>query len=400
LEANGVIGRVNILFLKIRILQIQLPLVMDIRSTIFLLLFLPMTVSSQLVVQNPTTLTPDLIVQNWLVGPGVTASNISFNGGSGTIWREQIGSFDASNAILAFGSGVLVATGDVQVAVGPNDQSAASAGGQNIPPSPGLFCDTDLQLMTSGTSISSANDCAVLEFDFVPTGDTVYLPYIFGSEEYPEFAPPIAIASINDAMLILLSGPGISGAYSNGATNIAMIPGTNQDVSVSTINPLLNTMYYVPNGDGFTAPFDSLPGYIQFDGMTVPLVAKHAVQSGQTYHMKIAIADANDNAFDSGLFLLANALSTSPLSTGQYPPLDLGDKNIIMNAEQGMFSISDQDDRYEAFMVDVVGRTIPVTRQGAGNNWGFPQGLSSGVYNVMLVGASASKSQRFFIAGK
>jgi gliding motility-associated-like protein len=50
---------------------------------------------------------------------------------------------------------------------------------------------------------------------------------------------------------------------------------------------------------------------IQLNGFTVPLVAKVAVVPCATYHLKIAIADANDNAAISSVFLKAGSLKSN-----------------------------------------------------------------------------------------
>ena len=51
--------------------------------------------------------------------------------------------------------------------------------------------------------------------------------------------------------------------------------------------------------------------YIQYDGFTTVIEARAEVQCGETYHLKMAIADVGDAEFDSGIFLEANSL-TSP----------------------------------------------------------------------------------------
>jgi hypothetical protein len=72
-----------------------------------------------------------------------------------------------------------------------------------------------------------------LEFDFVPTGDSLQFRYVFGSEEYTSYT----CADYNDAFGFFLSGPGIAGPFSNGAAiNIALVPGTTVPVSISTLN--------------------------------------------------------------------------------------------------------------------------------------------------------------------
>lgn len=251
--------------------------------------------NAQLVVDN--TVTPEYLVQNVLLGGGVTVSNVTFNGVPGTTPNVQIGSFDGSATTIGMNTGIVLSSGDINVAVGPNNQGAATL----APPVAGPN-DPDLDLASASTTF----DRAVLEFDFVPSGDSLTFNYVFGSEEYLEWVS----AGFNDVFGFFLSGPGISGPYSGGAANIALIPGTSTPVSIDNVNDVANSSYYVDNGDGSTAPFNVDSQYVQFDGTTVVLTAYAQVQCGQTYHIKIAIADAGDPILDSGVFLEAGSFSS------------------------------------------------------------------------------------------
>jgi gliding motility-associated-like protein len=249
---------------------------------------------AQLVVSN--ALTPAQLVQSYLVGPGVVISNVTFSGNN-----AQRGFFNGLNTNLGLDSGLVLSTGAINGAVGPNNSGSTTMGYG------ALSNDPDLN------AISTVNmfDAAILEFDFIPNGDTVQFRYIFASEEYPEFSNPGS--TVVDAFGLFLSGPGIVGPYSNGGVNIALVPGTTTPVSIVNISPVVNTAYYVNNGDGSQAPFNTSATYIQYDGRTVILTAKHAVQCGETYHLKFAIADGSDDAWDSGVFLEAGSLSSNAI---------------------------------------------------------------------------------------
>jgi hypothetical protein len=151
------------------------------------------------------------------------------------------------------------------------------------------------------TGIQTFN-AAVLEFDFVPLSDTVQFRYVFGSEEYPEYVS----TPFNDVFGFFISGPGISGTK-----NIALLPNS-QFVAINNIHGAGQNV----NGQNFSAAFGSLytdntgGSTVQYDGFTKPLTAISKVQCGQKYHIIIAIADANDQIFDSGIFLEANSFSS------------------------------------------------------------------------------------------
>jgi large repetitive protein len=239
----------------------------------------------QIVVTN--TQAPNNLVQNVLLGNGVTATNITYNGSAvnAQTIQSNVSFFNAAGTTFPLASGVLLTTGVGTAAIGPNNSTSFTQGG-----TPSVSSDADLNAIAAG----SVTNGAILEFDFVPSGDTVSFRYVFGSDEYPEFSP----SSYNDAFGFFLSGPGLSGPYTNGAVNIALIPGTTTPVTINNVGDQSNTQYYVDNTNG--------AGYgtaIQYDGTTVVLTAVSQVQCGQTYHIKLAISNVGDQSYDSGFSL-------------------------------------------------------------------------------------------------
>lgn len=269
--------------------------------------------TAQLTINN-TTVTPADLVQNVLVGTGVTVSNIKFNGSTAAALVPQIqtGEFSGTSSI-GISNGVIMATGNATVAIGPNGSGSMSAGG----PFPAAT-DPDLNAISS----ASIYDQAVIEFDFVPAGDSIKFNYSFGSEEYLEFVA----AGYNDAFGFFLSGPGISGPYSGGAINIATVPGTSTPVTIDNVNDVVNPTYYVNN--------EIPPGAtIQYDGYTVVMTAKAKVQCGETYHIKLAICDAGDGGWDSGVFLQAGSFSSDAVEVNLITTS--GNSNITEGCAQG-----------------------------------------------------------------
>lgn len=269
------------------------------RNLIIGLLFLVVSVFpsfSQIVVTN--TQAPDALVQGVLLGNGVTATNITYNGSAVNAQQIQtnVTYFDATNTSFPLQRGVLLTTGQGIGAAGPNNIGSYTLGG-----TPMVSSDPDLNAIAAG----SVTNGAILEFDFVPTGDTVSFRYVFGSDEYPEFSP----SSYNDAFGFFLSGPGISGPYSNSADNIALIPGTSTPVTINNVGDQSNTQYYVFNDNGST-----YGTAIQYDGTTVVLTAVAQVQCGQTYHIKLAISNVGDQSYDSGVFLEAESFASDAVN--------------------------------------------------------------------------------------
>ena len=256
----------------------------------FIGICLPQFSRAQLITNN--SLNPQGLVQNILLGNGVTVSNVTYNGSP-----VAIAQFTAANTTLGINSGIVMTTGTTlpngDGPQGPNDASGAGVdnnmGGFNL-----------LSQAIQGTQTYNA---AILEFDFIPYADTVRFKYVFGSDEYPEFAPPNN-TTYNDVFGFFISGPGITGFQ-----NIAKLP-NGAVVSINNVNTITNPFYFVNNGDGNTAPYNQSPQYIQYDGFTKVLEAVSQVQCGQTYHLILAIADVGDGQWDSGIFLEANSLST------------------------------------------------------------------------------------------
>ncbi len=202
----------------------------------------------------------------------------------------QIGYFDASNANFPIAEGIVMSSGDVNDIPAPGGTFASTV--------VGVAGDADLDVVSN----AGTNDAVVLEFDFVPTGDSIKFDYIFGSEEYPEFVN----GGFNDVFAFIISGPGFAGPFANGGENIALIPGTVTPVTIDNVNDGLNSQYYVDNAAG------GADGIV-YDGYTVTLTALAEVQCGETYHLKFAIADAGDSSYDSGVFLEARSFNSNAI---------------------------------------------------------------------------------------
>jgi len=232
------------------------------------------------------TMTPQQLVQNILVGGGATVSNVSFSGSA-----LEIGDFsNGATTNIGLNSGILLCTGNTINAIGPNN---AAGKGTNV----GGGGYSLLANLIPGYSIY---DAAVLEFDFVPLSDTIKFEYVFASEEYPEYVN----SNFNDVFGFFISGANPSGGnYVD--KNIAIIPGTTLPVSIDNVNngttnsgPCTNCAYYVNNTNGTT---------IQYDAFTTVLTSWALVTPCLTYHIKIAIGDAGDHIYDSGVFLKAGS---------------------------------------------------------------------------------------------
>ncbi|MBI2257649.1 MAG: choice-of-anchor L domain-containing protein [Flavobacteriia bacterium] len=254
-------------------------------------------------------MTPQQVIENLLVGEGVTVSNFSFNNvpANAQIIQPNVTSYTSTG--FPFPSGFFMGT----------------SMGSNIGNDPDLM-DLANNPVTNG---------AILEFDFVPAGDTVKFRYIFGSTEYPGYT----CSQFNDAFGFFISGPGINGPFSNNAVNLATVPGSTIPVSINTVNSgipsggdnslcLAADPNFINNTIYFTNTYDILDGF-GFSGATVAMTAISGVQCGQTYHIKLAIANAVDQSLDSGVFLEAGSLISTGLDVSLKTATAQGDSLIF-----------------------------------------------------------------------
>lgn len=256
-----------------------------------------LTVNSFAQLVTSSSMSPNNLVQTVFVGNGVTITNVNYNGSPAALGR-----FTATGTNLGIDEGVIMTTGTISTSnsngpKGPNNAENAgldnNAGGYG--PLSGLI---------GGTETFNA---AILEFDFQTCSDSIRFNYVFGSEEYLEYVG----SPYNDVFAFFITGPGYPSP-----TNIARLPSgapvAINNVHSATANSFgtfgaLNAQYYVNNAGGST---------IQYDGFTRVLTAEAAIQCDAVYHLVIAIADAGDPIYDSGIFLEARSLTASePVKT-------------------------------------------------------------------------------------
>ncbi len=296
---------------------------------IVLILMMVSTIQVSAQIEVDTTMTPTELVQQVLLGNGVSVSNITFNGQSGDILNGQIGRFSGVSPTVEFPEAVVMRTGHAEQV---EDNTFFPT---TFPfPDPNITGDPDL-LQISGQS--SVNNCAILEFDFIPNGDSLVFRYVFASTEYNNYT----CSNFNDAFGFFISGPGITGPFSNNSMNIALVPDSDIPVAINTINGGAPTgsgtaancenanPNWIEDSQYFVSNTDQPEGDVQFNGMTVTLTAYAEVQCGEEYHIKLAIGDAVDGALDSGVFLEAGSFtSNSVVQVNLDVPVGVNDSTL------------------------------------------------------------------------
>lgn len=200
------------------------------------------------------------------------------------------------NSDLGLERGLLLTSGDVNWAPGPNDDGGGgNPNATNLAPG-----DPDLDyLSTISGNGSLSNDACIIEIDVFAATNELTFEYVFASEEYPEFVNQ----SFNDIFAFLISGPGIVGDPNIGnQLNIAVLPdGNNTPVQINSVNNLTNWEYYRNNDGGQSLQYDGLTSDLL--GVKKSLTARAEVIPCNTYHLKLAIADRSDFVWDSGVFI-------------------------------------------------------------------------------------------------
>ncbi len=270
----------------------------------------------------------------------VTVTNIDCPSGAyGTF------NFATDNNELGLGKGLLLTSGDANLAIGPNDAPNTTFAFEGTG-------DPDLDYLSDqlGNGTPSTDAC-IVELDVFVATDELSFEYVFGSEEYPEYVN----SDFNDIFAFLISGPGIAGdpGLTNSAKNIAVLPGSGTPVQINSVNQLLNWQYYRNNFGSTTLQYDGLTS--DSLGIKKSLTARSAVIPCNTYHLKLAVADRQDFSFDSGVFVSDIKGATPNLAVQFASGIDYFIEDCSGNQDQLIISLSEPLEEESSFLVTVGG---------------------------------------------
>lgn len=270
------------------------------RIHIFFLLFFG-TASAQYIATDDSR-TPLQLIEDVLINSGcASVSNVSVSGGNFASSDTSYGYFNANGSNFPFSEGIILSTGKLVNAQGPNDFISDDGGGM------GWAGDYDLN---QALGISNSINATVLEFDFIPIGNHISFDYIFASEEYHG----TATCTYSDGFAFLLKEVGTT-TYQN----LALIPNTNIPVKVTSVHPNIPGGCPAQNEQYFDA-FNPLEHPTNFNGQTKVLTAKASVTPGTTYHIKLVIADEGNYRYDSAIFIKGSSFNLG---------VDLGDDRTV-----------------------------------------------------------------------
>ena len=231
--------------------------------------------------------------------------NISSSTGSDFGSTNGIGYFESNGSSWPFENGLIMSSGDVINAVGP-ESGVISDGDYNWPG------DADLEAYIPGLNAGDTNNASILEFNFVPVSNNISFDFIFAAEEYGTFQ-----CTFTDAFAFLLTDS------SGNTTNLAIVPGTTDPISVLTVrdgqyndscesvNEEWFADYYGPGG------LPPLTSPTNFLGHTEVMTAQSNVTPNELYTIKLVVADDGDTLYDSAVFIDGGSFDIGQLDLGE-----------------------------------------------------------------------------------
>jgi gliding motility-associated-like protein len=244
---------------------------------------------------NTLPYTPQNLISNVFLGDGVNVTNITYKGKP-----NAVGFFNGGTQAIGLERGIIMTSG---IAESTNSANGSDQTGTDFASEDNFSTafDSDLSNLTT----AAIKNVSVYTITFIPTSDTLRFRYCFASEEYPEYG----CSDYNDVFGFFIQGPGYPTP-----TNIAKIPGTNLPVTINNIHPInpvsnncppVYEQFYNNNNNSALQP--------TYDGFTDVFTAIAIVQPCKSYTIKLAIADASDGIYDSGVFLEAKSFGTGSL---------------------------------------------------------------------------------------
>jgi len=200
-----------------------------------------------------------------------------------------------AGSTFPFEAGVILSTGKAYRAANTTITSVLSDNLSYAQPESDADLETALALSTNSTK-----DRTIIEFDFVPSQNSFSFNFLMASEEYHGNSP----CNYFDGFAFLLKQVGAP-TY----TNLAVVPSTTTPISCETVHSSTqDDGTAMPCGGANETYFDVYDsGDTNFNGRTAVFTASSAVVAGQTYHIKLVVADHNNALYDSAVFLEAGS---------------------------------------------------------------------------------------------
>lgn len=292
---------------------------------LLIICLLPCMAYSQISVTSANGQNVKDLLETHFLGGGIEISNVRFNG-QNVVNSNQIGFFanpNTANPNVGLASGIVMVTGNYEDAAAGTSSGIVSS--TSSPATNGNDWSIPLRMVLNdqGNSAQSMNDVAVLQFDFVASGEYVKFDYVFASEEYPSFVH----SAYNDAFGFFISGPfdnqgnpvdeGIPYQY----RNIAVIPGTTEPITINTVHDQRGchdeySVYHITNTNN----------NCKMNAYTVALSTEEVyVVPCYKYKLELVICDVGDASYNSCVFLGEGSFKVDEYSLKEMiPPTGVG----------------------------------------------------------------------------
>lgn len=292
-------------------------------KTLFYCLFFIFLFNSSNSIYSQIAITPNIGnagVISTVGGSGIVVSNVTISCNN-----NSYGTFSNGNSAgLGLGTGLLLSTGltsEINAnGTNQNDDFDYDVGTSSTDP---------LLVGLIGAGVDIYDPC-IIEFDIVPQCGTITLTFVFGSDEYTNWVSQ----GFNDGFGFFVTGPNPAGGnYTN--TNVATLP-SGTVVSIDNVNSTTNPTFFTNNNSGTAAN--------HLDGFTTVITPTINVIPCQTYHFKLAIADAGDAQVDSAVLIdiiqCSNPLTIATTSTPDHCDEGIGTATVTTSGGTGPFTYS------------------------------------------------------------
>jgi hypothetical protein len=263
-----------------------------------------MVAASELPIDTGATATE--MAQN-IFGDGVVVTGATFFGDNDSSGIYTNGD-SVSPGVTPGDTGVILSTGDA-------DDFTNSSGEANQSAS----TSTNTSGINNNSQLNAAagagtRDAAILDVDFIPTGDFMTMQFVFSSEEYPEFENSV----YQDFVGVWINGTLVEMQVGNGDTDPGNINSTNNE-----------NLYIDNTADQFNT---------EMDGFTVTMTLTIPVNTGEVNTIRIAVADVSDSSYDSNLLIAGNSVQTQVVAFADDTHLDPNgskDHDVLANDING-----------------------------------------------------------------
>ncbi len=234
---------------------------------------------------------------NTIFGDGVTVVSASYTGD----WRSSgiyTNGDSVSPGATPSDTGVILSTGWADRFTNSNGQA-----NQSNSTSINSYGQNNNSQFNAAAG-ASTYDASYIDVDFIPTGDSMTMQFVFSSDEFPEYAN----SQYQDFVGVWVNG--VQATMAVGAVNPGnLVEGINQNLYVDNTNDDYNT---------------------EMDGFTVTMTLTFPVTAGVVNSIRIGIADVGDSSYDSNLLIAADSLQTVLIANDDVVHLQ-GDQTKTIN---------------------------------------------------------------------